>query len=125
MPKGKGLRITREQWLKSIPIRITNEYYENEDGSTTILVEIEYKGFIGKLLKIFSITPPPKYKRIVLDRIGSIVWKMCDGKHSIEDIIKKLVKETGLSRRNIELAIYNYIKTLIMKGLIELKIPNE
>jgi hypothetical protein len=125
MPRGKGIRISREQWLKSIPIRITNEYYENDDGTTTILVEIEYKGFIGKLLKIFSITPPPKYKRIVLDRIGSIVWKMCDGKHSVEDIIKKLMKETGLSRRNIELATYNYIKTLIMKGLIELRIPSE
>lgn len=121
----KGIRIEREQWLKSIPVRVVEDYTEDDNGIVTILVELEYRGLIGKIIKAISITPPPKYKRIVLDKIGSVVWKMCDGKHTVEDIIKKLMSVTGLSRRNVELAVYHYIKTLVMKGLIELKIPEK
>ncbi len=125
MPRRKGIRIPRELWLRSRPRRITDEYYTDDEGNTVILVELEYHGVIGKLLKIFSITPPPKYKRIVLDKMGSEVWRLCDGKHSIEDIIKHIMKKTGLSRRNVELAVYTYIRQLVEKGLLEVLIPEE
>ncbi len=123
MPRRKGIRIPREVWLKSRPHRVTEEYYRNEDGNIVIVVQLEYHGIMGKLLKIFSITPPPKYKKYILDKVGSEIWKLCDGKHTIEDIIKRVMKITGLSRRNAELATYTYIRQLVEKGLIELIIP--
>ncbi len=121
--KKKGLRITREQWLRSIPRRVVEDFTRDSDGNIVIILELKPKGIVSKILNYISITPPPRYKKIVLDKMGSRVWMLCDGKHSVEDIIKILVKETGFSRRNIELSIYNYLKTLIMKGLIELHIP--
>ncbi len=123
--KGKGIRIPREKWLRSIPVRITDEYEIDEDGNAVILLQIEYKGIRGKLVKMFSITPLPQYKKIVLDKMGTTVWQLCDGKHTVDDIIRHLVKKTGMSRRNMEIAIYNYLKTLIEKGLIELHIPED
>lgn len=125
MPGRKGIRIPRELWLKSRPRRITEEYYKDEDGNIVVILELEYRGIMGKLLKIFSLTPPPKYKKIILDRVGSEIWKLCDGEHTIDDIIRKVIKLTGLSRRNAELATYNYIRQLVEKGLIELLIPSQ
>lgn len=120
--RSRGIRLRRQQWLRSIPVRMVEDFTEDDNGIVTILVELEYKGLIGKIIKAISLTPPPKYKRIVLDKMGSIVWKMCDGKHTVEDIVRRLMTVTGLSRRNVELAVYHYIKTLVMKGLIELRI---
>lgn len=119
----KGIRLSREQWLRSKPIRLIEDFERDSDGNIVIVVELVDKGVLAKIMKLFSIVPPPKYKRIVLDKIGSRVWMLCDGKHTVEDIIRKLVEETGFSRRNIELSVYNYLKTLIMKGLVELLIP--
>jgi len=119
----KGVRLSREQWLRSKPIRLIEDFERDSDGNIVIVVELVEKGVLAKIMKLFSIVPPPKYKRIVLDKIGSRVWMLCDGKHTVEDIVRKLVEETGFSRRNIELSVYNYLKTLIMKGLVELQIP--
>jgi len=119
----KGIRLSREQWLRSKPIRLIEDFERDSDGNIVIVVRLVEKGVLAKIMKLFSIVPPPKYKRIVLDKIGSRVWMLCDGKHTVEDIVRKLVEETGFSRRNIELSVYNYLKTLIMKGLVELQIP--
>ena len=123
MPRKKGIRIPREKWLYSRPVRLIEDYEVDSEGNVVILVELVEKGFVSKILKLLSIVPPPRYKKIVLDKMGSRVWFLCDGEHTVDDIIKTLVRETGLSRRNIELAVYNYLNTLLMKGLIELRIP--
>lgn len=125
MFRKKGIRVKREQWLKSIPIRTVEEYEVDDKGNIVIIVEVVEKGVIAKILNLFSIIPPPRYKKIVLDKIGSKIWLLCDGKHTIEDIIKSVIKETGLSRRNIEIAVYTYINQLIMKGLLQLQLPIE
>ncbi len=124
MPR-KGIRIPREIWLKSRPLRITEDYEIDEHGNAVILLEMEYTGIKGKLLKWFSITPLPKYKRIILDDMGTEVWKLCDGKHTVNDIVKHMVKKTGMSRRNMEIAVYTYLRKLVEKGLIEIIIPSE
>jgi len=121
--RKKGIRISRDKWLRSIPKRLIEDFEKDDKGNIVIIVELREKGLLSKILKIISTSPTPRYKRIVLDQMGSRVWMLCDGKHSIDDIVKILVRETGLSRRNIELAIYNFIKTLATKGLIELYIP--
>ncbi len=123
--RKKGIRVKREQWLRSKPLRTIEDYEVDDNGNIVLIVEVEEKGVLAKILKLFSIVPPPKYKKIVLDRIGSKVWLLCDGKHTIDDIVRVVMKETGLSRRNVEIAVYNYINQLVMKGLVQLQIPLE
>ncbi len=123
--RNKGIRVKREQWLRSKPLRTIEDYEVDDNGNIVLIVEVEEKGVLTKILKLFSIVPPPKYKKIVLDRIGSKVWLLCDGKHTIDDIVRVVMKETGLSRRNVEIAVYNYINQLVMKGLVQLQIPLE
>lgn len=116
----KKIRIPREKWLSLKPLRLTEDYEVGSDGSVTIIARVEPRGFLTRFLRLVSIVPPPSYKRFVLDRVGGKLWLLCDGSRTIDDLIKILMKETGLSRRNVELAVYNYINILISKGLLAL-----
>lgn len=122
--RRKGVRIPREVWLRSKPVRLINDYVVDDGGNVVLIAEIAEKGLLSRLLKWFSVVPPPRYKKFVLDKMGSKVWLMCNGENTIEDIVKALVKETGLSRRNVELAVYSYLNTLISKGLIAMYTPS-
>ncbi len=125
MGKRKGVRVPRQVWLRAKPVRVAADYEINDEGNAVILVEINYRGLLARIMKAISIVPPPRYKRIVLDRMGTRVWLLCDGRHTVNDIVKKLVKETGMSRRSMELAVYQYISRLVEKGLVALVLPEE
>ncbi len=119
----RGVRVSRETWLRARPVRAVEDYEVGDDGSATILVEIKPRGLLSRILSAVSIVPPPRYKRIVLDPMGTRVWLLCDGRHTVEDIIRRLVRETGLSRRSMEIAVYKYITMLVEKGLVVLVLP--
>ena len=123
--KRKGIRVSRETWLNSRPVRVIDDYSVDENGNVVVVVEVVEKGLLAKIMRLLSIVPPPRYKKIVFDKIGSRVWILCDGKHTVNDIIKAVMRETGLSRRNVELAVYSFLNQLIVKGLIQLQIPFE
>ncbi|MEM0355732.1 MAG: PqqD family protein [Desulfurococcaceae archaeon] len=121
----KKIRVTREVWLKLKPIRLVEDFEIISDGSIIIVAPVEPKGLLSRVLRFLSIVPPPSYKRFILDKTGGKIWLMCDGSKSIDDIIKALMRESGMSRRNIELAVYNYINMLVSKGLIALIPPED
>lgn len=122
--RRKGIRVPREVWLKSKPVRLINDFVLDDNGNVVLIAEVVEKGFLSRILKWFSIVPPPRYRKFVLDKTGSKVWLMCNGENTVEDIVNALVRETGLSRRNIELAVYSYLNTLISKGLVAIQLPS-
>ena len=71
------------QILELYPIR--NCEHEINDGLMTVL-------FVKKKLNIIERTFFKKISskpyKIDLDEIGSFIWQLCDGKNSVDDIIK-------------------------------------
>jgi len=64
-----------------------------EESGIIRLRVIKFKSRIGKALcKIFN---RPNYFFVNLDEIGSFIWKNCDGKNSIADILEKLKEKYG------------------------------
>ncbi|RLE63214.1 MAG: hypothetical protein DRN53_02610 [Thermoprotei archaeon] len=63
------------------------------------------------------------YKRIVLDAIGSFVWEMCDGKYTVNDIIKALMKKYKLRRLEAERSLLAFLRMLAQRKLIGLLPP--
>jgi len=123
--RRRGLRLPREAWLKARPVRVFEDFRVADDGRVVILVEEEGKGVLAKILRILSPIPAPRYRRIELDKMGSMVWLMCDGKHTVEDIVRAVMRETGFSRRNAELAVYHFLNKLATRGLIQFILPSE
>lgn len=124
MPKGKSRKPelpTIEEFLQYRPHRLDFEWYEDEKGLVVIKVP-KFKGNLGisfcKIIRkkeIFTAHP---------DRIGSLVWKNCDGKNTVKDILK-IIKKTYLSdgikknEEDIKNNLVNYLVDLKMKDYID------
>ena len=76
---------------------------------------------VGKLLNRFF--EGPDHRQVVLDELGTDVWQMCDGETSVEALILALSKKHKLERREVELSLTMYLRTLAKRGFIGLHVP--
>jgi hypothetical protein len=88
--RNKNKRLpTTEEFLQFIPKRLDFEWSTTEDN----LVQISVPKFTSNLGKTFcQIIKKNDMFTANLDKIGSFVWKNCDGKHSVKEILHKLEK---------------------------------
>jgi hypothetical protein len=73
----------------------------------------------GRLLNRFF--EGPTHKQVVLDELGTDVWQMCDGETSVEALIRGLAKKHKLERREVEISLTMYLRTLAQRGFIGLR----
>ena len=64
----------------------------------------------------------PEKKRIHLDLLGTEVWKMCNGENTVRDIVKFIQERYNLSRKEAEVSTLEYLRKLMARHLIGLKI---
>lgn len=76
---------------------------------------------LGKMLNRFF--EGPDRREVVLDELGTDVWQMCDGETSVEALILALAKKHKLERREVELSLTMYLRTLAKRGFIGLHVP--
>ena len=86
----KRLLPTEDEFLRYVPTRAEYEWSTNKEG----LVEIKVPKFTGNFGKSFcNVIKKDNMFNAKMDKIGSTVWKNCDGKKSVKDILKILKKE--------------------------------
>ncbi|NIM05859.1 MAG: PqqD family peptide modification chaperone [Armatimonadetes bacterium] len=120
MQKGKP-RLTRRQALSALPVR--NQAFavrRTENGETEITVP-RRNDWLGKLLSLILLIP--KERKIVLEAVGSEVWDMCDGAHTVSQMADALVKKHKLDRREAETSLTEYLRRLGKRRLIAFAIP--
>ena len=109
--------------LKSKPARNDALSWEkNENEEVTITVERRDDWRAKVLSKIFWI---PKSRSLMLDQIGAQVWNMCDGKTSVDAMIRKLSTEHKLNLKEAEVSLLTYLKSLGKKNLIGFFVEKE
>ena len=109
-------KISREAMLGSKPVRNELVHWERDDSGEVLITLIRQRGWkINLLAKIFYV---PKERKIALDEIGSAVWEMCDGKHTVDRMIRRLADKHQLNRREAEVALTTYLRQLGKKRLI-------
>ena len=117
--KVKGL--TRREALSTLPVR--NEALKAEANAKGELVMTVPRrtDWVGKLLAaVFAV---PKERKIVLDQVGADIWGLCDGQHTVEDIIAALSGKYKLNRKEAEVSLTAYLRQLGRRGLIGFAVP--
>lgn len=106
----------KEDVLRSRPVRNPLlEWYRDDDGYVRLRIP-QRNDFVGKILcKVFH---APAYREIQLDEVGSDVWELCDGDNSVDKIVKAICSKHKISRRECEVSIGTYFKTLGDKRLL-------
>lgn len=109
--------------LESHPTRNPLLAWEvNADGEVVITIQRQQNWKVSLLAKLFSI---PKKRVIALDEVGSKVWLMCDGKHTVAKMIDSLSETYKLNKKEAEVSLLNYLKILGKKRIIGFLVKKE
>jgi hypothetical protein len=69
------------------------------------------------------IVPRRKERRFVLDRLGSEVWRLCDGRRNVEAVIDAFASEHELTFHEARVAVTSYIRSLVKRGVLAVAMP--
>lgn len=112
----KQPQIGREAMFNSKPIHNDQlEWEKNNDGDVVVTLKRGDSWKVRTLSKIFWI---PDKKTLLLDEIGAEVWEMCDGRTTVEAMIKRLSASHQLNLKEAEISLLAYLKKLGQKGLL-------
>jgi hypothetical protein len=118
-PKRFTPKIGRHEILGAVPVRNALVEWETNDHDEVVLKVPRREDRVGKILHRVFAAPP--FKQVVLDEVGSDVWHLCTGDNDVDTIVKTLARKYKLSRREVELSLANYRRTLAQRGLIGLR----
>lgn len=116
--KGRGKAgPTRRQLLAMKPLRNPLLKWDEHEGRVILRVQHGKKGnWKTRLAHVF--VPLPEERAVELDAIGTDVWLMVDGEHTIGQIAQTLAKKYKLENREAELSVQQYFKDLGRRGYI-------
>ena len=100
------------------PVWNTEWFEENQ------LVKIKIQKFKRKTGKwLCTILKKPEYIIMSLDKIGSLVWKKCNGEKNIKEMITEISKEIGedFEKENMRKRIFLFLHILHRRDLIILQ----
>jgi hypothetical protein len=60
----------------------------------------------------------PARKTIALDEIGSGIWRLCDGEHTLADLLLWMRRRWQFSYKEAEMGVTNYLKALMERGVL-------
>lgn len=106
--KEKRRLPTVDEFLQYQPKRAEMEWTTNAEE----LVEIKVPKFTSNFGKSFcKITRKDDYFTANMDKLGSIVWKNCDGKNRVKDILE-IVKKEFSKEKNIDQRLFLFLQQL-------------
>jgi hypothetical protein len=105
-----------------LPNRAARVVREEPDGSLTLAVPTRKPPFMHRL---FSwLIRVPKERLTVLDPIGAAIWRSCDGKRSVEEMVEKFATFYRLSFHESRVSVTGYVTTLLRRGVLAVAVDS-
>lgn len=115
--------LDRRQALEAQPVLNQVISLEHDaDGNAILNIPRKRTRMVKRMAKVFHLPP---YKKIELDELGTFVVNLCDGTNSVSDIIDGFARHFQLDRREAEVSMVSFLKTLAKKGIIVFVVPGE
>ena len=115
-PRARRPHLSRDEMLASRPVvHPLLRRIPQDDGSLTILIPVRPAG-LGKVAARFL--KAPAERSLVLDTRGARAVTLCDGKRTVEDVIRAFAKEQRLTLREASVAMLEYLKALAQRNII-------
>jgi hypothetical protein len=64
------------------------------------------------------VLPFSGFRRVELDAPGKAVLELCDGQRNVEEVIERFAADNKLSFREAQLAVTQFLKELLRRGII-------
>ena len=69
------------------------------------------------------VLPWSSHRRVQLDGAGTAVLQLCDGRRNVEQVIETFAREHKLSFRESQLAVTQFLRELLRRGIVALVGP--
>jgi len=110
--------------LAAVPLRNRTMAVERRsDGTALAAVPLRRPRWMIPPLSWFL--PYSTHRRVQLDRPGTEVLDLCDGRRTVEQIVEKFAADHKLTFREAQLAIGQFLQSLTQRGLIAVACPVE
>ena len=116
-------RLSRRQALQARPIRNPHLGTKRSERDELVLVVPRRQDWVGRLLSLIFIVP--KERGIVLDTVGEDIWALCDGEHTVEDLVRQVGEKYKLNPKEAEVSLTDYLRQLGKRNLIGLALPQQ
>lgn len=116
LKKEDGPQLTREQAMSARPVRNPSLEWELNENDEAVVHLPRRKDFIGRLLAWMFFVP--ESRPVVLDEVGTFVWESCDGNLSVTDLVASMADRYTIGRREVEISLTEYLKTLGKRGMV-------
>lgn len=120
--RRRGPELSKERALVSYPVR--NQAVEwRDEGERTVLVLRRREDWVGRLLSLFFVVP--KERKIELDPVGAHVWRGCDGRHTVKELMQSLIEKYKLNRKEAEVSLTAFLRQLGKRKLVAIAVPQD
>lgn len=98
----------------AIPVRANLKWRIDGEEAVVILKKnfTRFERFIQKFLK------GPSYMRYRLDRLGTSIWQLCDGTHTVDEICTIMRERYQEEIEPVKKRVVLYLRMLLARGLI-------
>jgi len=121
--KGDKPRLDREQSLSARPVLNSLVKVEKDEDENAVLQIPRRDTAMSRVVaRVFKLSP---YKRLTLDELGTFVIKLCDGRHTVREVVDKFRKRFRLNQREAELSMRKFLRALAEKSIIGLIVEEE
>lgn len=118
--KGKKAKIPYKKLLQAKPKKCDGVEWDG-DSSESLKVYARYKkSYLVRLLSRFIEIPDERSFRF--NALGAMVWELCDGNHSVEEIKNIILKRSKGDEKDIEKRLIRFINRLSANDLITLEL---
>lgn len=108
----------REAALTLRPARNSALTWEKQESGETILT-VPQNAKVGKITRMMAKwLNAPTERRVELDEVGGFVWELCDGQHTVENIVQQTGKHYKMNRREAEVSVTMFMQMLHERNFI-------
>ena len=113
-----------KRMLLARPVRNAAESAEvDSEGCATIQIKTAKPWYMVPPLS--WIVPVRPKRGVMLDRIGTQIWQLCDGEKTVEEVIDAFAARHRLTFHEARAAVTSYVKTLVQRGVLAIVSPKE
>ena len=107
--------------LASVPhVNTKAEVKEVREG---VIVSVPVRRPKWLIPPISWVLPWSGHRRVQLDGAGTAVLALCDGQRNVEQVIETFAQEHKLSFRESQLAVTQFLRELLQRGIVALVGP--
>ena len=118
--KGTKAKIPYKKLLQARPKKSEDVEWDG-NGSDSLKIYAKYKKtYLVKFLSRFFDIPEERSFRF--NPLGAMVWELCDGSHSVEEIKGVIMKRSKSDEKDIEKRLIRFINRLSANDLITLEV---